>query len=310
MRKRILALLMASAALASAFGQTRQAVVRIAPFSGTGVGPSEASMLERLVSSYVSELKTFKVIDDRGQETALVETEAALAQGVSAAVSLPLTADFVVYGAVGKLGDVFAFTLDVTKVSSGEKLSVSDTAPSISDIVLRARSLTRSLFGQGVASEGTAAQETEASADETAIVASAETAPAVATRTPRPDDLIGTWRGDKGLETVRIFPNGTGLAILSGGGTLKLRVTIADEAVHIAQDQPNDVAMYKAGAMPFDMAKRIAAEARPMRWLFALSSDGATLFGKKESVSISGVGSSIEIDNGYVRDASWVRISR
>lgn len=309
MMKRTLLLLLASAALSAAFGQTRQAVVRIAPFSGTGVGSSEASMLERLVSSYVSELKSFKVIDDKGQELALLEAEAALAQGLSGSVSLPLAADFVVEGSIGKIGDVFAFTLDVTKVSSGEKISASDTAPSISDIVLRARALTRSLFGQGSAPESAMATATDPSAPGAAEAAHDDDA-AVATKTPRPDDLIGTWRGDKGLETVRIFPNGTGLAVLSGGGTLKLRITIADDSVQIAQDQPNDAAMYRAASMSYDMAKRIAAEARPMRWLFALSSDGATLFGKKESVSISGIGASIEIDNGYVRDASWVRISR
>ncbi len=310
MRKRTLLLLLASTALAAAFGQTRQAVVRIAPFSGTGVGSSEASMLERLVASYVSELKAFKVIDDKGQELALLETEAALAQGISASVSTPLTADFVIGGAIGKIGDVFAFTLDVTKVSSGEKISASDTAPSISDIVLRARALTRSLFGQGVASEPADAPTIDTPAAGATGDSQAVAAPIAAVRTPRPDDLIGTWRGDKGLETVRIFPNGTGLAVLSGGGTLKLRITIADDSVQIAQDQPNDAAMYRAASMSYDMAKRIAAEARPMRWLFALSPDGATLFGKKESVSISGIGTSIEIDNGYVRDASWVRISR
>ncbi len=310
MRKRTLILLLASAALSAAFGQTRQAVVRISPFSGTGVGSSEASMLERLVSSYVSELKAFKVIDDKGQELALLEAEAALAQGLSASVSTPLTADFVIEGSIGKIGDVFAFTLDVTKVSSGEKISASDTAPSISDIVLRARALTRSLFGQGSAPESAMAPADVPSAPDAAVAAPGDGAAAVATKTPMPADLIGTWRGDKGLETVRIFPNGTGLAVLSGGGTLKLRITIADDSVQVAQDQPNDAAMYRAASMSYDMAKRIAAEARPMRWLFALSSDGATLFGKKESVSISGIGASIEIDNGYVRDASWVRISR
>jgi hypothetical protein len=264
-------------------------------------------MLERLVSSYVTELKTFRVVDDRGQEMALNETEAALAQGRTGAVPSMLTADFIIEGTVGKIGDVFAFTLGVTKVSNGEKLYVSDTAPSISDIVLRARALTRSLFDQDGAADEVAADPPVAGADNSGSGGSLSS---VAVKTPTPDDLIGTWRGDKGLETVRIFPNGTGLAILSGGGTLKIRVAIAGDAVQVSQDQPNDVAMYRATSMSFEIAKRIAAEARPMRWLFALSSDGTTLFGKKESVSISGTGSSLEIDNGYVREASWVRISR
>jgi hypothetical protein len=58
------------------------------------------------------------------------------------------------------------------------------------------------------------------------------------------------------------------------------------------------------------MAKRIAGEARPMRWIFKLSDNGQRLFGIKESVSITGDGSSLKIDNAYVRDASWVRLAR
>jgi hypothetical protein len=127
---------------------------------------------------------------------------------------------------------------------------------------------------------------------------------------PAPAVLAGSWKGDKGLETVRIFPNGTGLAVLSGGGTLKVRVSTSGDTVFIDQDQPNDVNLYRAASVTLEMARRIAAQARPMRWTFTLSADGLTLSGIKASVAISGSGSALTVDNNYEREASWTRISR
>lgn len=313
--KRLFCILTASALLVtSGFGQTRQAVIRITPFSASGIALSEASMLERLVASYIVELKAFRVIDAQGQESALQETEVALSLGSSSASGLPLTADYIITGSIGKIGNIFVLSLENTRVSSGEKLSVSDTAPSISDIVLRSRGLTRTLFGAG----RPAALEASKPDQETIVppsevldsVPAAAIPPKSVFSAPTIDNLLGTWRGDKGLETIRLFPNATALAILSGGGTLKLRVSFSNDTIEIIQDQPNDVAMYRAASVPMELAKRIAATARPMRWIFTLSSDATMLSGTKESITISGSGDTLSVNNDYVRSASWARISR
>jgi len=291
------------------FGQSRQPVLRISPFTGSGVDSSEAAMLERLINSYIGELKLFRVIDAKGQELALTETESALSLGGTTTASIPLTADFIVSGMLGKIDELYVFTLENTKVSSGEKLSVSDTASSVSDIVLKARNLTRSLFGKqepivtaGIIPATTKAPETvseNSQSDGIAIF-----------KSPAISNLIGTWKGDKGLENVRLLPNGTGIAILSGGGTMKVRISINSDLIIISQDQPNDVTMYKSASVSFDLARKIANQARPMRWIFTLSPDGLHLAGTKESVSISGDGTTLKVDNSYQRAADWVRISR
>lgn len=313
--KKMVCILTVSALLAtSTFAQSRQAIVRIAPFKASGVALSEAAMLERLVMSYIVELKTFRVIDAEGQDSALLETEAALSLGASPSSALPLSADFIISGTIGKIGDIFVFNLDNTRVSSGEKLSVSDTSTSISDIALGSRSLTRTLFGAAPIPSVETAQSTQESGTAKSVsYESPETNVALSPTvfsSPRIADVLGTWRGEKGLETIRVFPNATALAILSGGGTLKLRVLFSGDTVEMLQDQPNDVAMYRAASIPFETARQIAAEARPMRWVFSLSPDGMTLYGIKESIAISGAGGSISIDNDYVRSASWDRISR
>ncbi|OHD10558.1 MAG: hypothetical protein A2Z96_01955 [Spirochaetes bacterium GWB1_48_6] len=301
--------------LGTVYGQVKQPVLRISPFTDNGAGSSEASMLERLINSYIVELKLFRVIDAKGQEIALMETEAALSLGASATAALPLTADFIISGMLGKIDNLYIFTLENTKVSSGEKLSVSDTANTISDIVLRARSLTRSLFGkQDPPQTASSTMPTSAGATPASsfpVLAGVQPAEdAVVFKSPGVKNLVGTWKGDKGLENVRLLPNGTGIAVLSGGGTMKVRISIDADAIMIVQDQPNNVAMYKSVSVTLDMAKKIAAQARPMQWIFTLSPDGLNLSGTKESVSISGNGTTLKVDNSYQREATWTRISR
>lgn len=300
MNKILAAMLLAvglGAAAAPLAAQTRQAVVRISPFTGEGLSPGELVTLERLVASYVVELKAFRVTDDTGRDLALSETELALAMGDAGAPPSQLSADFILGGNVGKVGDTYVFTLENTKVSTGEKLVVSETAHSVNDIVVRSRALTRSLFGD----IGEAAA-TQGMADAAPRL---EVAPG-----PSPALLAGSWRGDKGLETVRLFANGTGVAILSAGGSIRLKFTVNGSVIEVLQDQPNDPAMYRSASITAETARLIAAQARPMRWIFSLTADGKLLSGIKESVSVSGAGSTIRVDNTYAREASWSRISR
>lgn len=310
MRRSTLVLALACLVLGHGFGQARQPVLRVSAFGGAGVGASEASTMERLVASYIIELKAFRVFDSQGQEIALSETETALNLGVTTATVTPLAADYVLGGSLGKIGEIYVFTLEATKVSSGEKLSVSDTAHALSDIVLRSRDLTRSLFGRKDAVTAPAIAPAAVSGSP-APQAEAPAASAPGWNTaPRLSDISGSWRGDKGLETVRVFSNSTGLAVLTGGGTLKIRLAIRGDLIEAVQDQPNDPNLYRSPSVTFEMARRIATQARPMRWLFRLDTTGQTLVGTKESIAISGSGTELKVDNTYVRDASWSRISR
>ncbi len=314
MRRSTLVLAFMCLVLSQGFGQARQPVLRVSPFGGSGVGASEASTMERLVASYIVELKAFRVIDSQGQEIALSETETALNLGATTATVTPLAADYVLGGSLGKIGEIYVFTLEATKVSSGEKLSVSDTALALSDIVLRSRDLTRSLFVRKDTVTGPASIPAALSGASGGEQAPPTEAPAASTPSwkpaPRLSDISGSWRGDKGLETVRVFSNSTGLAVLTGGGTLKIRITIQGDMIEILQDQPNDPNLYRSPSVTFEMARRIATQARPMRWLFRLDAAGQTLIGTKESIAISGSGTELKVDNTYVRDASWSRISR
>jgi hypothetical protein len=270
-------------------------VLRIAECGGDGIQSGEAAALQSLIMSNVVELTMFRVIDAKGQELALQEAETAVQLGTTKQIA-PLVADYILSARADRAGSFIIFTMDVTKASTGEKRSVSDTFSSENDIILSVRRLTRSLFEK---------QE-------------APSSPVLATPSPAPSPnpapslslLAGTWKGDKNVDRVTLLPDGRGFAVLASGVRMSLKATIDGALVKIAQNQPNSPDFYRPG-LDLKSARIVAQGARPWRWSFSLSSDGASLSGVKESVFVTvNERGAVSLDNNYVRDAVWTRLYR
>jgi hypothetical protein len=299
---RALFLLLIAFALPAAAEEARPKVLRVSSFEGEGLKVSEADALRSLVTSYVIELKMFRVIDSEGQELALKEAETAIQLGQAADIA-PLAADYILGAKAGLVGSTIVFTLSVTKVSTGEKKSVSDTFQSVNDLILASRRMTRSLF-----------DKTDASASGGQAPGTGLGGPA----TPLPDrqagpslnQIAGTWKGDKNVDRVTILPDGRGYALLASGVRMTLRATIEGSSVIVAQNQPNSPDFYRP-SLDARSARTVAQGARPWRWVFGLSIDGKTLSGMKESVfvTVSEKGQ-VSLDNNYVREALWTKLIR
>jgi hypothetical protein len=278
----------------SAEATAAQRVLRIADCGGEGLPEAEASAVRNLITSYVVELKMFRVIDSKGQELALREAETAVQLGVAKDIN-PLVADYLLSAQVDPIGTQILFTMDVTKTVSGEKMSVSEAFASENDLLLSVRRLTRKLF------------ERPDDASSTTAAAKAMDRPE---KNPSPGlSLIsGTWKGDKNLDRVTIMPDGSGFAILSSGRRMSIKTAIDGATVIIAQNQPNSPDFYRPN-LDIKSARIVAKGARPWRWTFSLSADGSTLSGIKESVfvTVSKKGE-VSLDNNYVRDAVWTRL--
>jgi hypothetical protein len=272
---------------------SQQRVIRIADCEGEGLGDGEAAAVRNLITSYVVEMKLFRVIDSKGQELALREAETAVQLGLAKELT-PLAADFILSSRVDPLGTQLLFSLDVTKASTAEKRSVAEAFASENDLLLSVRRLTRKLLERQ---------------DDTASVASARD-PEARPKNPAPSlSLVaGTWKGDKNLDRVTILRDGRGFAVLSSGRRMSLKVAIDGSAVVVAQDQPNSPDFYRP-SLDYKSAKAVAQGARPWRWTFSLSSDGSTLSGVKESVFVTVTkAGAVSLDNNYVRDAVWTRL--
>lgn len=294
----VLACAAPSSAQQAAAGQPRLPVIRVDGLTGQALEASELRALERLIASYLSEQGSFRLVDEQSRVAALEEAELALAMGGQAGAA-PAAADFILSGSVERVGELLVLSLAMTRARDGVRIVVSETGAGANDIAMASRALTQRLLG--AERQGAAPADREGAPGATA----ADTAPPIRSR-PSLAMVAGSWRGDKGLETVRLYPNGTGLAVLAGGGTLRLRVRIEGDVVEVSQDQPNDPAMYRSVQWGFETARFIASRARPMRWTFSLSADGSALFGMKESVAYDGV--SAEVDNDYRREARWDRL--
>jgi hypothetical protein len=286
-------------ARASSSGSEESArVLRIAEFGGAGIQSGEASALQGLITSNVVALSMFRVIDAQGQELALQEAETAVQLGTAKEVA-PLAADYILSARVDRVGSFIVFTMGVTKASTGEGRSVSDTFTSENDVLLSVRRLTRSLFEK----QDTASSPVSAAQERSAPQPSANPAPGLPL-------LSGTWKGDKNVDRVTLLPDGRGFAVLDSGVRMSLKAKIDGALVIIAQDQPNSPDFYRP-SLNLKSARIVAQGARPWRWSFSLSSDGSTLVGVKESVFVTvNENGNVSLDNNYVRDAVWTRSYR
>jgi len=293
----------------TAGAQEPMRILRVSDFSGDGIEPGEAAALQNLVTSYVIDLKMFRVIDGVGQELALKEAETAVQLGLAKDIA-PLSADYILSSKASRIGSLIVFTIDVTKVASGEKKSVADTFFSVNDLILASRRLTLALFEKRQDAPSVASAPTSPATAFPLLSQSTAPPPVAANPTPSLQLVSGTWKGDKNVDRVTILPDGRGFAVLASGVRMKVKASIEGSAVLIMQDQPNLSDFYRPG-LDSKSARIVAAAARPWRWVFALSSDGISLNGVKESVFVNvNEKGAVALDNNYVRDAVWTRLFR
>ncbi len=120
-------------------------------------------------------------------------------------------------------------------------------------------------------------------------------------------DIVGTWKGDKGVESVRIKSDGTAIANLGGWNSMRLSIVVDNNQVIIRQDEPNSPKLY-LNSFPYSLAVQAAELARPMRWVFSLSRDKKMLKGIKETSFFQiENGRILSADNSYSRSAVWIK---
>ena len=121
--------------------------------------------------------------------------------------------------------------------------------------------------------------------------------------------ILGTWRGDAGIEIVRIQGGGTAMAILSSGAQMYFVYTIENNTLKLTQTSPNRTRFYHP--MPFEVARELITRAEPWRYELFLSDNGAVLRGIKISTGVSyGDGGTVEFIPGSIREAEWTKSTR
>jgi hypothetical protein len=264
----------------------------ILPFAAlNGLSQGEVRSLQDLIVSYLDSLKVFT----------LMEKSADKASQANGGPVEP-AADFSLRGTVSKPQGLYVLSLELLKRGSADVRMYSDNFDSLNSLLIRYREFVHAFLEKAAPGSALVApQQTATSASAAPSLVKGYRA-SVALQ-----DIIGVWQGDKGLSTVRLQSDGSGIASLSGTA-MRLKVRVVGGTILVDQDQPNAPEFYMGPTIGFSLAKLIAKDARPMRWVFQLSLDGMTLSGIKETTLVDILDYKIrKLDNSYSREAAWTK---
>jgi hypothetical protein len=256
MNKRLLLLLGALFLPFLLIAQETKPVIRFSPFFTKGISIEEARFIETLIQSYLSDFGDVVNYFDSSPPSGGTDGETMPAAWTRAP-------DYVLFGSVYLEPEGRVFTLEIHNTLSKETSRSTTTHRTAGDLVLKARSLVEGIFVPTGMIAGT-----EASSEEQ----------------PEPiveRDITGIWRGETGIEMIRLTQGGRGVAFFSSGAQMNLIYIIENNALKVRQDSPNTERYYYP--LPYGVAQQLTAEAGPMRWELYLYSGGAHLRGVKIS---------------------------
>jgi hypothetical protein len=285
--KRCVLVLILGLTLGSAFigADDNKPVIKLMPFTSQGIGIEEARFIESLIQSYITDIgEVVPYFDTSVSALSPDTTEEPSFMGLDY-VGPP---DYILSGSINIDQDNRVLALEVQKTQTGETSLYVSVHKTTSELALKARSLVETVFTGPVETPDLNEAPPEA-------VSEAK--------------LLGTWRGDTGVELVRMQRDGIGMAILSSGAQMNLSYSIEGTTIRVVQTSPNTERFYHP--LPFSVAKELAAQAEPMVWVFSLYDNGTALRGIKTAASARYEGNTIlEILPTTVREAEWIKSSR
>ncbi|MDR2101393.1 MAG: hypothetical protein LBP43_02355 [Treponema sp.] len=253
-------------------------MIRFMPFIAEGVDYEEVRLIEGLIQSYLSDYGEVVNFFSPSHENILPGSPMDLD-------FLTAVPDYILSGSVYLERDNRIFTMEISTIATGETASYSSVHKNTSELLLRARSLVEAAFPLRYAP-----------AAEKALIPERLTERGV----------TGIWRGDPGIEVVRLQRSGQGVAIFSSGIRMDLVYAIEDNTLKIRQISPNSERFYHP--LPFEVAKSLSTEAEPMTWELMLYENGTTLRGLKRTTDIRYEGSRVlEFLPGTVREVVWIK---
>jgi hypothetical protein len=257
-------------------------VIEFMPFVIDGLGPEEGRFISALIQSYLADIG--EVV--RRYEPPPGETDAPDKRAL--AMEATREPDFILSGSITVDQDSRILALKVVKAETGETVYHTSTHKTTTDLTLKVRSLVEAVFSTGL--NGTFHEELPQE-----IISEGK--------------ILGTWRGDAGVEIVRLQRGGRGIAILSSGAQMNLLYRIEDNALRIFQLSQNTERFYHP--MPLTIARELSVRAEPWQYELFLYEDGMTLRGIKTFTDVVYDDARIiELLPGAVREAEWTKTSR
>jgi hypothetical protein len=259
--------------------QNNKLVIKLMPFSMAGIAPDEERLLDSLIRSYLADFG--EVISYFPNKDGLFMTgEDIFAENDNTLENWTKIPNYTVSGSLRMEQDGRILNMDVGEMATGEVKSYSYSYKSAGELALKTRSMLESAF----AAPPDRRQET------------------VQAETINENRIMGSWKGEAGIEMIRLYRGGRGMAIFSSGAQMSLSYTMENNTLTVRQVSPNSERYYYP--LPLDMARALSAGAAPMTWELRLFRRGAVLRGIKSTTGLGVNGSELIPE---IRDVEWTK---
>ncbi|MDR3145548.1 MAG: hypothetical protein LBU21_04660, partial [Treponema sp.] len=183
----------------SFLGAAEKPVVSIDPFVVRGLSPEEGRIIEALIYSYIGVVGEV-VINAGGQDRGGTGTREPVD---NRGTRLP---DFILSGNITLENDNHILILKITNTRIGETTLYTSSHRTTGELLLKVRTMVETLFSAESISSGESPADIRKDGPEPIIER----------------NITGTWRGDTGIEIIRLRQGGRGIAVFSSGVQMNL----------------------------------------------------------------------------------------
>jgi hypothetical protein len=253
-------------------------VIKFNPLFIEGIGIEESRLIESLIQSYLSDIGEVISYFDASLSPGGAE------DGPAPWSRIP---DYTVTGAIHLDRDSRIFSLELHNTKTGETHSFTSIYKTTGDLALKARSILETAF----AARGLEEEKGQ------------KTAPEPMTE----NQVVGTWRGETGIEMIRLQRGGRGVAVFSSGVQMVLSYVIDNNVLRVWQISPNSERFYYP--LPYEAARELAAGAEPMTWELSLYKGGTVLGGIKIATGVQLEGNRVVklLPGRDIREVEWTK---
>jgi hypothetical protein len=262
--------------------QTGKPVIKFTPLKTEGIDVEESRFIETLIWSYLSDMG--EVI--RSLDAAMEEDDP-----FSAPVNVP---DYVLSGNIVPDREGRIFSLQLYNTGTGETGSFTVVYRTPGELLLKARSLLESAFASGGSESPQSPFEQGQDSSGTIRENLSE------------KHILGTWRGETGIEVIRLQRGGRGVVVFSSGAQMVLSWIVDNGILKVQQVSPNSERFYHP--IPYEIARQAAEGSEPMIWELSLS-EGGILRGLRINTALRLEGDRVVefIPGGDIRKVEWAR---
>lgn len=262
--------------------------VLVSPLVIDGLSAEESRIIENLIYSYINNLGEVFILPDA-------------VNGVDFTPDFQgdRIPDYTFSGRITQNEDGLILTLEVGESGTGERASITSVYKTAAELALNARSRVEAAFVGRSPSAGETAGDAHPPEKTGEVLTEG--------------NIIGTWKGEPGIAVVRLRRGGQGLAVFSSGAQMNLLYSIENNTLKVVQDSPNTEQYYQrqgnpSVTIPYLVARRLAEEAKPMRWELFLYENGTVLRGiKTVSVIHYDLERILQVTHGTIQEVEWIR---